>query len=101
MFKVIINLPNRKEIFPYDSEMGAIYFATLIKERAYRHQEHCPSVDVMDNETGEIVFQIPEIFPCEYYHGREFSKVRRQGDSPCRTCPNHNCGIRGDEGEPW
>ena len=100
MFKVIVNLPNRKEIFPYDSEMGAIYFATLVKERAYRYQQHCPSVDVMDNETGEIVFQIPEIFPCEYYHGREFSKVRRHGDSPCRTCPNHNCGIRGD-GEPW
>ena len=101
MFKVIVNLPARKEIFPYDSEMGAIYFATLVKERAYRHQEHCPSVDVMDGETGEIVFQIPEIFPCEYYHGREFSKACRRGDGPCRTCPNQNCGIRGDEGEPW
>ena len=37
MFKVIVNLPNRKEIFPSDSEMGAIYFATLIKQRDYRH----------------------------------------------------------------
>lgn len=101
MFKVIVNLPARKEIFPYDSEMGAIYFATLVKERAYCHQGYCPSVDVMSNETGEIIFQIPEIFPCEYYREKDFKNARRQGESPCRTCPNHNCCIREDEDEPW
>jgi hypothetical protein len=101
MFKVIVNLPARKEIFPYDSEMGAIYFATLVKERAYCHKRYCPSVDVMDDETGEIVFQIPAIYPCEYYHGREFSKIRRQGDSPCRACPNHTCDMNEDVSEPW
>lgn len=101
MFKVIVNLPARKEIFPYDSEMGAIYFATLLRERAYRHKEYCPSVDVMDNETGEIVFQIPAIYPCEYYSSREFGNILRQGNRPCRACPNHHCDMNEDVSEPW
>lgn len=100
MLKVCLNFPNRKNIFPFDSELGAIYFATSLREYAQGRAEYLPSIDVIDNETGEIVYQSPEIHPCEWLKISNLEKAVLSEDSPCKNCPNHDCGLYG-LAHPW
>lgn len=100
MLKVIVNLPNRKNIFPFNSEMGAIYFATSLREYAEHHNEYLPSIDIVSDETGEVVYQSPEIHPCEWLKVADLQKAVLSDDSPCKNCPNHDCGLYGLV-HPW
>lgn len=94
MFKVCINSNNRKSIFPFDTEWAAQYFATSILERARKNLEYCPAIDVINDETGEITFQISAILPCEYYDYGEWVRLETTGFELCNSCPNKDCVVR-------
>ena len=100
MIKVIVNLPHGKNIFPFNSEMGAIYFASSLREYAEMHREYLPSIDVVNNETGEVIYQVLEIHPCEWLKLDDLQKAVLSEDSPCKNCPNHDCGLYG-LAHPW
>ena len=100
MIKVIVNLPHGKNLFPFNSEMGAIYFATSLREYAEMHREYLPSIDVVNNETGEVVYQVLEIHPCEWIKTSDLERAVLSEDSPCKNCPNHDCGLYG-LAHPW
>lgn len=100
MLKVIVNLPSHKNIFPFSSEFGAIYFATSLREYAEGRAEYLPSIDIVNDETGEIVYQSPEITPCEWFKAADLRKLALSENSPCKNCPNHDCGLYG-LAHPW
>ena len=100
MLKVIVNLPNTKNIFPFNSEFGALYFATSLREYAELHHEYLPSIDVVDDETGEVMYQSPEIRPCEWLNLSDLERTILSEDSPCKNCHNRDCGLYG-LAHPW
>ena len=100
MLKVIVNLPNRKNIFPFNSEMGAIYFATSLREYAEMHREYLPAIDIVSDITGEVVYQSPEICPCEWYNSKDFGAAQARGADLCQSCLRKDCGLR-DSALPW
>ena len=95
MLKVIVNLPHTKNIFPFNSEFGAMYFATSLREQAEMRKQYLPSIDIVDDETGEVIYQSPEITPCEWFKSTDLCKAVLTNDSPCENCPNRNCGLYG------
>ena len=94
MFKVLVDTKNRRSVFPFETEWAARYFATSLLERARNNLEYCPTIDVINNETGEITFQIPEIQPCEYYPYDEWVKLESTGYDLCSSCPSKDCVVR-------
>ena len=100
MLKVYIDLKTRKTIFPFESEMGAIYFATSLRERAERLMDYLPAIDIICDETGEVIYQSPEICPCEWYNSKDFGKAQARGANLCATCLKSDCGLR-DSALPW
>ena len=94
MFKVSINSNNRKSIFPFHNEWTARYFATSLLETARNNLEYCPAIDVINDETGEVTFQIAEIQPCEYYDYDDWVKLETTGFDLCSSCPNRDCVVR-------
>jgi hypothetical protein len=100
MLKVYVELKTRRNVFPFESEIGAIYFATSLREHAERNRVYLPAIDVVCDETGEILYQSPEIFPCEWYNAKEFDKRQAHGAKLCETCLKDDCGLR-DAALPW
>jgi hypothetical protein len=100
MLKVYVDLKNRRTILPFETEMGAIYFVTSCREYAERHLEYLPAMDVVDDTTGEVVFQSPEVTPCEYHTWEDFTKALDRGDNPCQSCLKRDCGLR-ENNLPW
>ena len=100
MLKVYVELKTRRNVFPFESEIGAIYFATSLREHAERNRAYLPAIDVVCDETGEVVYQSPEIFPCEWYNSKEFGKAQAHGAKLCETCLHEDCGLR-DSALPW
>ena len=100
MLKVYVDLKTRKNIFPFNSEMGAIYFATSLREYAEHHTEYLPAIDIVSDETGEVVYQSPEICPCEWLKCDAFERAICSGMNPCGSCPRRNCEMR-DTVLPW
>ena len=94
MVKVYVDLKTRKNIFPFNSEMGAIYFATSLREYAEMHREYLPAITVVSDETGEVVYEQPEICPCEWYNSKDFKA------DLCQSCLRKDCGLR-DFALPW
>ena len=100
MLKVYLNLHTRKNIFPFESEIGAIYFATSLREHAERICGYLPAIDIVCDETGEVIYQSPEICPCEWYNSKDFGKLQARGANLCETCLKEDCGLR-DSALPW
>ena len=100
MLKVYVDLKTRKNIFPFSSEMGAIYFATSRREYAEHHLEYLPAIDIVNDETGEVVYQSPEICPCEWRPCKEFATLQARGYDLCKSCLRKDCGLR-DSALPW
>ena len=100
MCKVYVDLKTRKNIFPFSSEMGAIYFATSLREYAEHHNEYLPAIDIVSEETGEVLYQSPEICPCEWHKCDGFEKAISLGMSPCKSCLRKDCVMR-DAILPW
>jgi hypothetical protein len=94
MLKVYIDLKTRKNIFPFSSEFGAIYFATSLREHAERRCEYLPAIDIIDDETGEVIYQQNEITPCEWFNYKDIVKAVLTDESPCATCLREECGLR-------
>jgi hypothetical protein len=100
MLKVYIDLKTRKNIFPFNSEIGAIYFATSLREYAEQHREYLPAIDIVSDETGEVIYQSPEICPCEWYNSKDFGAAQARGANLCQSCLREDCGLR-DSALPW
>ena len=52
------------------------------------------------DETGEVIYQSPEICPCEWYNSKDFGKAQTRGANLCATCLKSDCGLR-DSALPW
>ena len=100
MIKVYLDLKTRKNIFPFNSEMGAIYFATSLREYAEMHREYLPAITVVSDETGEVMYEQPEITPCEWYNCKDFGTLQACGADLCKSCLRKDCGLR-DSALPW
>jgi hypothetical protein len=100
MIKVYVELKTRKNIFPFNSEMGALYFATSLREYAEIRREYLPAITVISDETGEVLYEQPEICPCEWYDSKEFGKAQARGANLCQSCLKTDCGLR-DSALPW
>jgi hypothetical protein len=100
MFKVYLDLKTRKNIFPFSSEIGAIYFATSLREYAEGRHEYLPAIDIINDETGEVIYQQMEITPCDWMKYEDLMKVILTDDSPCKICLRQECGLRGLT-QPW
>jgi hypothetical protein len=100
MLKVYIDLKTRKNIFPFNSEIGAIYFATSLREYAEQHREYLPAIDIISDETGEVIYQQSEITPCEWYNSKDFGAAQARGANLCQSCLREDCGLR-DSALPW
>ena len=100
MLKVYIDLKTHKNIFPFSSEIGAIYFATSLREYAEHHREYLPAIDIINDETGEVIYEQAEITPCDWINYEDLVKIILTDDSPCKTCLKRECGLRG-LAQPW
>lgn len=101
MVKVYVNLVTRKEIYPFESEMGALYFVTSFVERANRSHEYLPAMDIISDETGEVLYSAPEVLPCERKPLADFKREVDKGYNPCANCPKKRGCSLFDELLPW
>jgi hypothetical protein len=100
MLKVYIDLKTHKTIYPFNSEIGAIYFATSLREYAEHHREYLPALHIINDETGEVIYEQSEITPCEWINHEDLMKIILTYDSPCKTCLKSECGLR-EAAQPW
>jgi hypothetical protein len=101
MCKLYVRLPNRSNIFPFESEMGALYFASALTERANRNDEYLPAIDIVSDETGEVLYQSPEVTPCERIPLDAFKREIDKGGNPCASCPKKRGCALFDQLLPW
>jgi hypothetical protein len=95
MLKVYVDLKTHKNIFPFNSEFGAIYFATSLREHAEHHREYLPEIYIINDETGEVIYEQSEIAPCDWIKSEELVNIILTDDTPCKNCPKRECGLYG------
>lgn len=93
MLKVYVDLKTHKNIFPFNSEFGAIYFATSLREHAEHHREYLPEIYIVNDETGEVIYEQSEITPCDWINYEDLTKIILTDDCPCKTCLRKECGL--------